>query len=148
MKLLLLIASVAFFGSLALASDSIDEPLQRMQQEIKQLKINDALQKNYHEKMERLERHYEEKFKSLEKNYGEKIESLEKKYDEKIGKMEQNYEKKIASLEQQVKLGKNFEPMSGKFVLRFYQLLPILKRKDTLVVNLHCLFCIYVTISS
>ena len=100
MKLLLLIVSVTFFGSLALASDSIDDPLQRMQQEIKQLKENDeAMQKNYNEKMERLERHYDEKFKSLEK-----------KYDEEMRNLERNYENKIASLEQQLKLVKKFEP--------------------------------------
>ena len=138
MKLLLLIVSVAFFGNLTLASDSIDDPLQRMQQEIKQLKESDkAMQKNYNEKIERLGKHYDEKIESLEKNYGEKI-----------GKLEKNYEKKIASLEQQLKLGKNFKPQSGKLVLLFYQLLPNLKRKDTLAVNLHCLFCIYFTISS
>ena len=121
MKFVMFIVSVALFGRLALTSDSIDESLTCIVQEIKQLRKNDALQKNYNEKIERLEKHYDEKIESLEKNYGEKI-----------GKLEQNYEKKIASLEQQLKLGKNFKPQSSKLVLLFYQLLRNLKRKDNL----------------
>ena len=110
MKLLLLIVSVAFLGGLTLASDSIDDPLQQMQQEIKQLKKSDeAMEKNYNEKIERLRKHYDEK-----------IESLKKNYDEEMGNLEHNYEQKIASLEQQLKLVKKFEPQLGKLVLLFF----------------------------
>ena len=67
MKLLLFTSCIILFGFSATVPNSVDDPLQRIQQEIIQLKIKDEV----------LEKDYNEKIKSLMKNYEEKIADLE-----------------------------------------------------------------------
>ena len=82
MKLLLFASCIVLFGCLKTVSNSIDDPLVRIQQEINQLKINDE---------------------ALEKDYNEKIKSLVKNYEDKIT----SYDEKIESLQQQLRLARN-----------------------------------------
>ena len=92
MKLLLFTSCIVLFGCSESTSNSVDDPLQQIQQEIKQLKINDE---------------------ALEKDYNEKIKSLVKKYEDKIT----NYDEKIESLQQQLRLGRNVEQLSGELIV-------------------------------
>ena len=95
MNYLILFAScIVLFGCSVTASNSIDDPLQRIQQEIKQLKI----------KEEALEKDYIQKIKSLVKNFKDKI---------------TNYHEKIESLQQQLRLGRNVAQLSGKLNFTF-----------------------------
>ena len=54
---------MVLFGCWTMASSSVDDTLQRIQQEIKKLKkSNKALEKDYNEKIKSLVKNYEEKF--------------------------------------------------------------------------------------
>ena len=94
MKLLLFASCIVLFGCPVTATNSIHDQLQRIQQEIKQLKIKDE---------------------ALEKDYNVKIKSLVKNYEDEIT----NYHEKIESLQQQLRLGRNVAQLSGKLILLF-----------------------------